>query len=468
MQIAPLSIGIIHIVGIGGIGMSGIADILHSLGYPVQGSDISDGCNIQRLKAKGISVFIGHDACNVEGVSVVVPSSDIDASNPEILEARRRHIPVIPRSEMLAELMRFKLSVAISGTHGKTTTTSLVSTLLTKGGLDPTLLNGGIINALNTNAHMGKGKWMVVEADESDGTFIKIPATIAVVTNIDPEHLSYYGSFEKLKQSFLQFVNQIPFYGFSVLCYEHPEVRALIPHIKDRRFITYGFNEEVMCRASNVRYTQEGVIFDVQFKDSPHHYFFKDIILPMHGEHNVLNALAAIVVAIKLHISEGVIREALGSFSGVKRRFTLAGTYKGATIIDDYGHHPVEIRAVIRAARHITKEPIIVVLQPHRFGRVQALFDDFAGCMDEADHIFVLPIYGAGEKSIPGLTHTALAKAISQKVSIPVEVVENEKGLAQKLEPLCKEGRYVLCMGAGSITKIAHDLEKNLRELSRS
>ncbi|MBM3610361.1 MAG: UDP-N-acetylmuramate--L-alanine ligase [Alphaproteobacteria bacterium] len=467
MRIAPLSIGTIHLIGIGGIGMSGIAEILHSLGHKVQGSDITDNANVQRLKAKGISVFVGHSECHIDGVSVVVPSSDIKADNIEIIAARKKDIPVIPRSEMLAELMRFKPAVAIAGTHGKTTTTSLVATLLSAGRLDPTIINGGIINSLNTNAQIGKGDWMVVEADESDGTFIKIPATIVIVTNIEPEHLDYYGgSFEEVKKSFLQFVKQIPFYGFSVLCLDHPEVRNLLPHITDRRFITYGFDAEAHCRASNVRYKKEALTFDVMFDDGTEQHAFKDIILPMRGDHNVLNSLAAISVALKMKVPERVIREGLQSFAGVKRRFTPVGTYKGATVIDDYAHHPTEVRVVINAAKKITDKRVVAVLQPHRFSRLKNLFDDFAACLSEADHVIILPVYGAGEKSIIGLDNFALAKAASAHTKSPVEAVENEEELAQKIALLCEEGGYILCMGAGSITKIAQDLEHRLKAIA--
>lgn len=466
MHIAPLNIGTIHLIGIGGIGMSGIAEILHSLGHTVQGSDAVDSANIQRLKNKGITVFVGHDESHIEGVSLVVPSSAVEGDNPEITAARRKHIPIIPRSEMLGELMRFKPAVAIAGTHGKTTTTSLVATLLSAGDLDPTVINGGIINSLNTNARIGKGDWMVVEADESDGTFIKIPATISIVTNIEPEHTDYYGSFEELKKSFLQFVKQIPFHGFSVLCYDHQEVRNLLPHITDRRFITYGFNDAAQCRATHVRYSKEAMVFDVVFDDGVERHEFKDLSLPMRGDHNILNALAAISVALKMSVKEATIREALGSFAGVKRRFTAVGTYKGMTIIDDYAHHPTEIRVVLEAAKKITDKPVIVVLQPHRFSRLKNLFDDFAISVSKADHVFILPVYGAGEKSIIGLDHLALQQAASLHTKSPIEAVENEEELAQKLAPLCEEGGYILCMGAGSITKIAHDLEEALQKVS--
>jgi len=465
MHIAPLNIGTIHLIGIGGIGMSGIAEILHSMGHKVQGSDRTDNANIERLREKGIKVFVGHAASNIDGVAIVVPSSAVHSDNPEILTARKKTIPVIPRSEMLAELMRFKPSVAISGTHGKTTTTSLVAALLSAGDLEPTIITGGIINALNTNAQIGNGNWMVVEADESDGTFVKVPSTIAIVTNIEPEHLDYYGSFEELKKTFLQFVKQIPFYGFSVLCYDHPEVKNLLPYITERRFITYGFNTEAMCYAANVTYGENKITFDVHFDDGLEKHTFKDMTIPMHGDHNVLNALAAICVAIKLNIPDHKIKEGLGSFGGVKRRFTKVGSYNGAIIIDDYAHHPTEVAAVLKAARRAAKKKVIAVLQPHRFSRLKNLFEEFAGCMKDADQIFILPVYGAGEPHVLGLDHIALAKAVANRTSASVETVDNETELAQKLKPLCEEGSYVMCMGAGSITKIAHSLENLLSKI---
>ena len=465
MRIAPLNIGTIHLIGIGGIGMSGIAEILRSMGHHVQGSDMSEGSNIERLREKGIKVFVGHEASNIDGAAVVVPSSAVQGDNPEIMAARKKAIPVIPRSEMLAELMRFKPAVAISGTHGKTTTTSLIAALLSAGDLDPTIINGGIINSLNTNAQIGKGNWMVVEADESDGTFVKVPSTIAVVTNIEPEHLDYYGSFDELKKTFLQFVKQIPFYGFSVLCYDHAEVRNLLPYITERRFITYGFDTKAMCSATNIHYLENAMSFDVHFDDGIEKHVFKTLTIPVHGDHNILNSLAAISVAIKLKISEETIKQALASFAGVKRRFTRVGTYNGAVIIDDYAHHPTEVKAVLKAARRAAKKKVIAVLQPHRFSRLRDLFEEFAGCMEDADHIFILPVHSAGEPHILGLDHIALATAVATKIPVPVETVDNEEELIQKLKPFCEEGSYVMCMGAGSITKIAHSLEKRLQEI---
>ena len=466
MRITPLNIGTIHLIGIGGIGMSGIAEILHSMGHTVQGSDMSDNANVQRLRDKGVKVFVEHQPSNVDGASIVVPSSAVQSDNPEVVAARKQGIPVIPRSEMLAELMRFKPAVAIAGTHGKTTTTSLVATLLSAGDLDPTIINGGILNALKTNARVGDGNWMVVEADESDGTFVKVPSTIAVVTNIEPEHLDYYGSFEALKQAFEQFVKQIPFYGFSVLCYDHPEVRALLPRITERRFITYGFHEDAMCQATNIQYGKDGTSFDVLFDDGTESLTMKDILLPMHGDHNISNALAAITVALKLHVSEATIRTSLGSFEGVKRRFTRVGHYNGATIVDDYAHHPTEVTAVLKAARKATDKKVVAVLQPHRFSRLKSLFEEFSTCMQEADHVLILPVHAAGEKHIMGMDHIALAKAVASHTKVPVETVDNEQDLAKKLEPLCMDDTYVICMGAGSITKIAHDLEANLKEVA--
>lgn len=466
MRITPLNIGTIHLIGIGGIGMSGIAEILHSMGHTVQGSDLSDNANVQRLKEKGIQIFMGHEAHHIENASIVVPSSAVQSDNPEVMAARMKGIPVIPRSEMLGELMRFKPAVAIAGTHGKTTTTSLVSTLLTAGNLDPTIINGGILNAIKTNAHVGEGNWMVVEADESDGTFVKIPATVAVVTNIEPEHLDYYGSFDALKKAFLQFVKQIPFYGFSVLCSDHPEVRALLPHITDRRFITYGFQEQAMCRATNVTHGKGGVSFDVEYDDGTERHTFKGIKLPMHGDHNILNSLAALTVALKLHMDEKTIKSALENFAGVKRRFTTVGNYKGATIIDDYAHHPTEVEAVLKAARKATDKKVVAVLQPHRFSRLKSLFKEFSTCMKDADHIIILPVYAAGEKHIMGMDHIALGEAVREQTTALVEQVNDEKELAKALQPLCEDGTFVICMGAGSISKIAHDLQARLEILT--
>lgn len=461
MYIAPLSVGTIHLIGIGGIGISGIAEVLHNLGYKVQGSDQGENANTERLRSKGIPIFIGHKAENVKGVSVVVHSTAVHFDNPEIVQARKKRVPVISRSEMLAEIMRFKSSVCVSGSHGKTTTTSLVAALLSAGGIDPTVINGGIINSLQSNAMIGKGNWMVVEADESDSTFIKIPSTISVITNIDPEHLDHHKTFEKLKESFLTFARQVPFYGFSVLCADHPTVHDLTPHITTRRFVTYGIKKKADCMASNVKASAAGMTFDVQYKE----HGLKDVHLSLHGEHNVLNALAAIVVALEMKVSSEKIKQSLKSFQGVKRRFTKAGEWKGVIIIDDYAHHPSEIKAVLKAARGVTQKKVTVVMQPHRYSRLQNLFDEFVDSFKGADHVILAPVYAAGETPIPGVDHIALAKAVSLKYDIPVDTIGSPEELAPKLHALVKPEEYILFMGAGSSTQWAYALESQLKKL---
>ena len=372
MKQMPLDIGPIHFIGIGGIGMSGIADVLVSLGYNVQGSDLSENTNVQRLKKKGVQVFKGHQQSNIDGVSLVVISSAVGDENVELASARSRKIPVVRRAEMLAELTRLKWSIAVAGSHGKTTTTSLVGHIMDVAQLDPTVINGGIINSYGTNTRLGKSDWMVVEADESDGTFTRLPATAAIVTNLDPEHLDHYGSFDNIKKAFQRFVENVPFYGFGVLCIDHPEVQKIIAKIKDKRVITYGFSAQADIRATNLSFDIEGAKFDVSIASwltGDGEKQFKDLKLPMHGEHNVLNALAAVSVAVEMNIAQAHIRKGLSSFSGVKRRFTKVGSVNGYTIIDDYAHHPVEIEAVLKAARKIADQQkglIIAIKQPHR------------------------------------------------------------------------------------------------------
>jgi UDP-N-acetylmuramate--alanine ligase len=461
MNISPLSIGTIHLIGIGGIGMSGIAEILHSLGHKVQGSDMKESNNTLRLKELGIPLFIGHDSNNLKGVAIIVPSSDVKPSNIELITAKQQNIPVIPRSEMLAELMRFKATISIAGTHGKTTTTSLVGALLAAGNLDPTIINGGIINSLKTNARIGDGNWMVVEADESDGTFIKLPSTIGIITNIDPEHMSHFGTFENLTRSFLQFAQQVPFYGFSILCTDHPVVRSLIPHITNRRYITYGIDNEANCMASNITALSSGMQFTVTYKK----IILKDLHLPLHGHHNVLNCLAAIIVALELNISEKTIRQALSEFQGVKRRFTQIGVVQGITIIDDYGHHPTEIAAVLKAARAITEKQVIAVVQPHRFSRVKDLFPEFTQCFKDADQIIIAPIYAAGETPIEGVTHKALKQAVKDHFKGPIHTIERPEELAALIHKIASPGDYVICLGAGTISEWAHQLPLNLEAL---
>src|SRR6187549_1591372 len=410
----PRNIGPVHFVGIGGIGMSGIAEILHDQGYKVRGSDSAENPNVQRLRSMGIEVEIGQRAENLKDAAVVVISSAIKKGNPELAAARSRGLPVVRRAEMLAEIMRFKNAIAIGGTHGKTTTTTLVATLLDAGNLDPTVINGGIINAYGTNARLGQGDWMVVEADESDGTFIKLPADVAIVTNIDPEHLDHYGDFEGVKKAFHQFVENVPFYGFAVMCLDHPEVQALVGQIKDRRVITYGRNPQADVRLVDLE-TIDGVShFAVEIRDRIRQTQLRidGLELPMPGVHNALNATAAIAVADQLHVPAEAIRKGLKGFTGVKRRFTRTGVVGGITVIDDYGHHPVEIAAVLKAARQAGARDVIAVVQPHRFSRLHSLFNEFCTCMNDAGTVIVAEVYAAGETPIPGVTRDALVDGL--------------------------------------------------------
>ncbi|MEO0830788.1 MAG: UDP-N-acetylmuramate--L-alanine ligase, partial [Pseudomonadota bacterium] len=396
----PTQLGAIHFVGIGGIGMSGIAEVLLEFGYTVQGSDLKRSKITERLESLGARVFEGQRAENLEGAEVVVISSAIKPGNPELDEARLRGMPVVRRAEMLAELMRLKSNIAIAGTHGKTTTTTMVATLLDAGGIDPTVINGGIIHAYGSNARMGRGEWMVVEADESDGTFNRLPATIAIVTNIDPEHMEHWGTLENLRSGFDQFVGNIPFYGLAVCCTDHPEVQALVGRITDRRVVTYGFNAQADVRAQNLRYENGAALFDVALQNED--VVIEGLTLPMPGEHNVSNALAAIAVARHLGMKGAEIRDALAAFKGVNRRFTKVGEVNGVTIIDDYGHHPVEIAAVLKAARQATSGRVIAVHQPHRYTRLHDLFDDFCACFNEADVVAITEVFAAGEEPIDG------------------------------------------------------------------
>ncbi|MCC6203697.1 MAG: UDP-N-acetylmuramate--L-alanine ligase [Hyphomicrobiales bacterium] len=458
------TIGRVHFIGIGGIGMSGIAEVLHSLGYAVQGSDQADSANVQRLSAKGIKCFVGHKAENIGDAEVVVVSTAIKKTNPELIAARERLLPVVRRAEMLAELMRFKQAIAIGGTHGKTTTTSLVATLLEAGQLDPTVINGGIINAYGTNARIGRGDWMVVEADESDGTFLKLPADIAVVTNIDPEHLDHYGSFDKVRDAFRQFVENVPFYGFGVMCTDHPEVQALVSRIEDRRVITYGENAQADVRFENHRMDGAVSVFDVVIRNrkSGGHEAIRDLRMPMAGRHNVSNATAAIAVARELEISAEDIRKGLAAFGGVKRRFTPTGSWNGVQVFDDYGHHPVEIKAVLRAARDSTKGRVIAIAQPHRFTRLHDLFDEFSACFNDADTVMVAPVYPAGEDPIEGVTSDALVSRIRAGGHRDARFVENAQAIAPTVRALAQPGDFVVFLGAGNITQWAYALPKEL------
>ena len=467
MRALPLNIGIIHFVGIGGIGMSGIAEILHNLGYQVQGSDIADGANVRRLQEHGITVSIGHRGENLGSAQVVVTSSAVKPDNPEVIAARARLIPVVRRAEMLGELMRLRWAIAVAGTHGKTTTTSMVGALLDAAQLDPTVINGGIINAYGTNARLGEGEWMVVEADESDGTFIKLPATIAIVTNIDPEHLDFYGSFDAVQQAFESFVQNIPFYGFATLCIDHPVVQKMIPKLADRRIITYGMSPQADVRAVNIDVGREGARYDVVFTDRVNETTrtMSGLKLPMFGQHNVQNSLAAIAVADEMGLGEDVIRAGLLGFKGVKRRFTKTGESNGITVIDDYGHHPVEISAVLRAARSATSGAVIAVVQPHRYTRVSDLFDEFCTCFNDADMVLVADIYPAGEAPIPGVTREALVAGLRARGHRSVEGLPSSTDLPAYVHSLARSGDIVVCLGAGSITNWAQSLPADLDKL---
>jgi UDP-N-acetylmuramate--alanine ligase len=470
MRAMPLDLGLIHFVGIGGIGMSGIAEVLHNLGYKVQGSDIADGANTRRLQEIGIKVAIGHRADNIANAQVVVVSSAVKKDNPEVLAARARLLPVVRRAEMLGELMRLKWSVAIGGTHGKTTTTSMVAAMLDAGGLDPTVINGGIINAYGTNARLGGGDWMVVESDESDGSFLRLPAVIAVVTNVDPEHLDHYGTFDALRDAFVRFVENIPFYGFAVLCTDHPEVQALIPRIADRRIVTYGIGANADVRAINLKLDRGGADFDVMIQNraTNESRTIVDIRLPMFGQHNVQNALAAIAVAQEMGLSDETIRRALGSFAGVKRRFTKTGEAHGITVIDDYGHHPVEIAAVLRAARQAYggSGRVIAVMQPHRYSRLASLKNDFATCFGDADAVLIADVYAAGETPIEGVNRDMLVGLVQRAGHRDVAALGGPGDLPGLIWRLARPGDVVVCLGAGNITAWAHALPGQLQQIA--
>ena len=463
----PEKLGPIHFIGIGGIGMSGIAEVMANLGYTVQGSDANDNANVRRLAEKGIRTFVGHRAENVENAALVVVSTAIRRDNPELVEARERRLPVVRRAEMLAELMRFKSCVAVAGTHGKTTTTSLVATLLDAGNLDPTVINGGIINAYGTNARMGAGDWMVVEADESDGTFLKLPADVAIVTNIDPEHLDHFGSFDAIKDAFRRFIDNIPFYGFAVMCIDHPIVQELVGRIEDRRIITYGENPQADVRLLDIDLKGGQSRFRVMIRDRRPGFRLEmgDLVLPMPGRHNALNATAALAVAHELGVSEEAIRKALAGFGGVKRRFTRTGEWNGATIFDDYGHHPVEIAAVLRAARASTEGNVVAVVQPHRYTRLQSLFEDFCTCFNDADTVIVAPVYAAGEAPIEGFDRDSLVAGLKSRGHRDALALNRPEDLAGLVAGRAQPGDYVVCLGAGTITQWAYALPGELAAL---
>jgi UDP-N-acetylmuramate--alanine ligase len=459
-------IGTIHFVGIGGIGMSGIAEVMHNLGYKVQGSDIAEGPSVERLRARGITVHVGHRAENVDGVAVVVTSTAVRRSNPEVAAALEARVPVVRRAEMLAELMRLKSTVAVAGTHGKTTTTSMIATLLDAGGIDPTVINGGIIEQYGSNARLGDSDWMVVEADESDGSFLRLDGTIAVVTNIDPEHLDHYGDFDGVKRAFVEFIHNVPFYGAAVLCVDHPVVQAVIGQVRDRKVVTYGFSLQADICGVNIRSEDGGNTFDVIVRQRGlEDRRIEGVHLPMPGRHNVQNALAAIAVAIEMGCSDDVIRTGFARFGGVRRRFTRVGTVElpggKAAVIDDYAHHPVEIRAVLAAAREAvagTGGRVIAVAQPHRYSRLGDLMDDFQSCFDDADIAYVAPVYPAGEEPIPGVDHMALVAGMKARGHRAAREIAGADALAATLADEIAAGDFVVCLGAGDITRWAAGL----------
>ncbi|RZF64563.1 UDP-N-acetylmuramate--L-alanine ligase [Sphingomonas populi] len=459
MRGVATDIGTIHFVGIGGIGMSGIAEVMKNLGYNVQGSDVAESYVVEGLRAKGIPVAIGHKAENLGDAAVIVTSTAIKRGNPEVEAALANRVPVVRRAEMLAELMRLKSTVAVAGTHGKTTTTSMVAALLDAGGVDPTVINGGIINSYGSNARLGASDWMVVEADESDGSFLRLDGTIAVVTNIDPEHLDHYGSFDRVKDAFVEFVENVPFYGAALLCLDHPEVQGILPRVRDRRIVTYGFSTQADVRGVNVVPIPGGNRFEtiVRQRDGTTRSI-EGIELPMPGRHNVQNALAAIGVALELGIDDATIQQGFAKFHGVKRRFTKVGETGGVTVIDDYGHHPVEIRAVLAAAREGVENRVIAVVQPHRYSRLGALMEEFQGAFNDADMVYVTPVYAAGEAPVEGVDAEALVEGLKRRGHRSAATIADADALAATLAGVVQPGDMVVCLGAGDITKWAAGL----------
>jgi UDP-N-acetylmuramate--alanine ligase len=462
----PFALGPVHFIGIGGIGMSGIAEIMLRVGYTVQGSDAKASATTERLASLGVKIFIGHDAAHVEGASAIVYSTAVKPDNVEMVAGRERRLPLVRRAEMLAELMRLRSSVGVAGTHGKTTTTSMVAALLDAGGLDPTVVNGGIINAYGANAKVGEGDWIVVEADESDGTFLRLKSTVAIVTNIDPEHLDHYGDFEAVKKAFRDFVENIPFYGFAALCLDHPEVQAMAARVENRRLVTYGTNPQAEVRATNISMGPEGAVFDVVFTPNDGEAFtLAALKLPMAGEHNVLNATAAIAVARELGVSHEAIRSGLAGFGGVRRRFTVVDVVGGVRIVDDYGHHPVEIAHVLRAARAVTQGRVIAVVQPHRYSRLHDLFAEFSACFNDADTVIVSDVYAAGEAPIEGVDRDALVEGLRRHGHRHVVALESPAALAGVVMQETREGDLLVLLGAGDITSWAYALPAQLRAL---
>ena len=466
MRGVPTDIGVVHFVGIGGIGMSGIAEVMHNLGYTVQGSDLNEGHTVDRLRERGIAVKIGHAKENVEGASVVVTSTAVRRTNPEVAAALENRTPVVRRAEMLAELMRLKSTIAVAGTHGKTTTTSMVAALLDCGNIDPTVINGGIIEQYGSNARLGDSDWMVVEADESDGSFLRLDGTIAVVTNIDPEHLDHYGDFDGVKRAFVEFIHNVPFYGAAILCIDHPEVQAVIGNVRDRRVVTYGFSLQADICGVNIRPDEGGNTFDVIVRQrGEEDRRIEGVRLPMPGRHNVQNALAAIAVAIEMGCPDEVICNGFGSFGGVRRRFSRVGTVPvdggEVQIIDDYAHHPVEITAVLGAARESAGASggrVIAVMQPHRYSRLGDLMDDFQSCFNEADTVYVTPVYAAGEDPVEGVDSEALVAGMRSRGHRDASTVADHADLAGRLAEKAQAGDIVVCLGAGDITKWAATL----------
>ncbi len=464
----PFDLGPVHFVGIGGIGMSGIAEIMIKIGYKVQGSDAKASANTERLEKLGARIFIGHAAEHVtDGVCALVYSTAVKSDNPEMVEARRRRVPLVRRAEMLAELMRLQFSIAVGGTHGKTTTTSMVAALLDAGGFDPTVVNGGIINAYGTNAKVGDGDWIVVEADESDGSFLRLKSTLAIVTNIDPEHLDHWGDFEAVKKGFCDFIENIPFYGFAAVCIDHPEVQALAARIDNRRLIPYGASPQAEVRCTNIEFGPEGAVFDVVFSPTGTEPFtWEKLKLPMTGNHNVSNATAAIALARELGVGEDAIRKGLGSFGGVKRRFTTTGVVNGIRVIDDYGHHPVEIAAVLKAARQVVGQGrVIAVVQPHRYTRLRDLMNEFSSCFHDADTVIVADVYSAGEQPIEGVSKADLVAGLHRFGHRNAIALDGPAQLAGLVAAEAKEGDLVVCLGAGDITQWAYALPGQLEAL---
>ena len=459
MKALGTDIGTIHFVGIGGIGMSGIAEVMHRLGYSVQGSDVSESYVVEKLRKSGIPVAIGHSADNLGEAAVVVCSSAIKDGNPEIEAAAEQRLPRVKRAEMLAELMRMQKTVAVAGTHGKTTTTSMVAALLDSGGLDPTVINGGIINRYGSNARLGKGDWWVIEADESDGSFLRLDGTIAVVTNVDPEHLEHYGSFDAVKDAFVEFIENVPFYGLAVMCVDHPEVQSVLSRIRDRRVVTYGFSALADVRADNVSPVPGGSRFDALIlgRDGERRAI-EGVHVPIPGRHNVQNALAAIAVALEMGLGDEAIASGFDKFEGVKRRFTNVGEVDGAIVIDDYAHHPTEIRAVLSAAREGAEGRVIAVMQPHRYSRLEALMDDFQNAFNDADVVLGPPVYPAGVEPMVGVESAALVEGLRARGQRMVRAIDDLDALSRDLRDLAAEGDMIICMGAGDITKWAASL----------